>query len=173
MCWGIEKWGSVSFIYNIFSVLLNVITFWNVYLLLLLSHFSHVRLCVTLDSSPPDSPIPEILQARILEWVAISFSNAWKWKVKVKSLSRVRLLVTPWTAAHQVPPSMGFSRQEYWSGFLCHLQILKPRKNKSQTTFQFSYINSAYTCNSTLWIFWKNRGEYLWHCIQHNLLCRM
>ena len=51
-----------------------------------------------------------------LEWVAISFSNAWKWKVKVKSLSHVRLLVTPWTAAHQAPPSMGFSRQEFWSG---------------------------------------------------------
>ena len=69
-----------------------------------------------IDSSPPGSPIPGILQARTLEWVAISFSNAWKWEVKVKSLSRVRLLVTPWTAAYQAPPSMGFSRQEYWSG---------------------------------------------------------
>ena len=68
------------------------------------------------DSSPPGSPIAGILQARTLEWVAISFSNAWKWKVKVKLLSRVRLLVTPWTAAQQAPPSMGFSRQEYWSG---------------------------------------------------------
>ena len=65
---------------------------------------------------PPGSPIPGILQARTLEWVAISFSNAGKWKVKVKSLSRVRLFTTPWTAAHQAPPSMGFSRQEYWSG---------------------------------------------------------
>ena len=61
-------------------------------------------------------PVPGILQARTLEWVAISFSNAWKWKVKVKSLSHVWLLVTPWTAAFQAPPSMGFSRQEYWSG---------------------------------------------------------
>ena len=61
------------------------------------------------------SPVPGILQARTLEWVAISFSNAWKWKVKVKSLSRVRLFASPWTAAHQAPPSMGFSRQEYWS----------------------------------------------------------
>ena len=69
-----------------------------------------------LDGSPPGSPVPGILQARTLEWVAISFSNAWKWKVKVKSLSRVRLLATPWTAAYQVPPSMGFSRKEYWSG---------------------------------------------------------
>ena len=73
-------------------------------------------LCNPIDGSPPDFPIPGILQARTLEWVAISFSNAWKWKVKVKSLSRVRLLATQWTAAHQAPLSMGFSRQEYWSG---------------------------------------------------------
>ena len=65
---------------------------------------------------PTRFPVPGILQARILEWVAISFSKAWKWKVKVKSLSRVWLLVTPWTAAYQDPPSMGFSSQEYWSG---------------------------------------------------------
>ena len=65
-------------------------------------------LCSPIDGSPPGSPVPEILQARTLEWVAISFSNAWKWKVKVKSLSHVRLLATPWTAAHQDPPSMGF-----------------------------------------------------------------
>ena len=79
-----------------------------------------LQLCPTLcdptDGSPPGSPVPGILQARTLEWVAISFSNAWKWKVKVKSLSHVRLLATPWTAAYQAPPSMGFSRQEYWSG---------------------------------------------------------
>ena len=67
---------------------------------------------------PPGSPVPGILQARTLEWVAISFSNAWKWNVKVKSLSRVRPLATPWTVAHQAPPPMGFSRQEHWSG-LC------------------------------------------------------
>ena len=73
-------------------------------------------LCNPIDGSPPGSPTPGILQARTLEWVAISFSNAWKWKVKGKSLSRVRLFTTPWTAAHQAPPSMGFSRQEYWSG---------------------------------------------------------
>ena len=73
-------------------------------------------LCDPIDSCPPGSPVPGILQARTLEWVAISFSNAWKWKVKVKSLSRAQLLVTPWTAAYQAPPSMGFSRQEYWSG---------------------------------------------------------
>ena len=73
-------------------------------------------LCVPIDGSPPGSPVPGILLARTLEWVAISFSNAWKRKVKVKSLSRVRLLATPWTAAHQAPLSMGFSRQKYWSG---------------------------------------------------------
>ena len=68
------------------------------------------------DCSPPGSSIHGTFRARVLEWGAISFSNAWKWKVKVKSLSRVRLLVTPWTAAHQAPPSMGLSAQEYWSG---------------------------------------------------------
>ena len=73
-------------------------------------------LCNPIDGSPPGSLVPGILQAKTLEWVAISFSTAWKWKVKGKSLSRVRLLVTPWTAAYQAPLSMGFSRQEYWSG---------------------------------------------------------
>ena len=73
-------------------------------------------LCNPRDGSPPGSPVPGILQARTLEWVAISFSNAWKWKVKVKWLSHVRLLATPWIAAYQAPPSMGFSRQECWSG---------------------------------------------------------
>ena len=77
---------------------------------------SCLTLCDPIDRSPPGSPVPGILQARTLEWVAISFSNAWKWKVKVKSLSCVQLLATPWTAAHQAPPSIGFSRQEYWSG---------------------------------------------------------
>ena len=80
------------------------------------SHQSCPTLCDPIDGSPPGSPVPGILQARTLEWGAISFSNAWKWKVKMKSHSRVRLLVTPWTAAYQAPPSMGFSRQEYWSG---------------------------------------------------------
>ena len=70
-------------------------------------------LCDPRDGGPPGSPVPGIHQARTLKWVAISFSNAWKWKVKEKSLSRVRLLATPWTAAHQAPPSMGFARQEY------------------------------------------------------------
>ena len=86
----------------------------------MLCYAKSLQLCLTLcdpiDSSPPGFPVPGILQARTLEWVAISFSNAWKWKEKVKSLSRVWLLATPRTAAYQAPPSMGFSRQEYWSG---------------------------------------------------------
>ena len=87
-------------------------------------------LCDPIDGSPPGSPIPGILQARMLEWVAISFSNAWKWKVKVKSLSCVRLLATPWTAAYQAPPSMGFSRQGYWNG----LPLPSPRFFKQRKT---------------------------------------
>ena len=73
-------------------------------------------LCDPIDGSPPGSPDSGILQARILDWVAISFSNAWKWKVRGKLLSRIRLLATPWTAAYQAPSFIGFSRQEYWSG---------------------------------------------------------
>ena len=91
-------------------------------LLLLLSHLSRVRLCTT-PQMEDGSAIPGILQARTLEWVAISFSNAWKWKVKVKSPSRVWLLLTPWTAAHQAALSMGFSRREYWSGVPSGIQI--------------------------------------------------
>ena len=87
---------------------------------MILCYAKSLQLCPTLcdpiDGSLPGSPVPGILQARTLEWVAISFSNAWKWKVKVKLSSRVQLLATPWTAAYQAPPSMGFSRLEYWSG---------------------------------------------------------
>ena len=111
-------------------------------------------LCDPIHSSPWGSPVPGILQARTLEWVSISFSSAWKWKVKVKLLSRVQLLVTSWTAAHQAPPSMGFSRQECWSGVpLPSLYLLKQliynvvlisgvQQNNSVTHFssvQFSY----------------------------------
>ena len=85
-------------------------------LLLLLSCFSRSDSVRPHRRQPTRLRVPGILQARTLEWLAISFSNAWKWKVKVKSLSCVPLLATPWTAAHQAPPSMGFSRQEYWSG---------------------------------------------------------
>ena len=88
-----------------------------------------------IDSSPPGTAIPGILQARTLEWVAISFSNAWKWKVRVKSLSHVWLLATPWAAAYQAPPSMGFSRQEYWSGV--------PSPSPSYMLLVFKYLNTA------------------------------
>ena len=86
-----------------------------------------LTLCDPIDGSPTGSSVPAIHQTRTLEWVAISFCNAWKWKVKVKSLSRVRLLATPWTAAHQAPPSMGVSRQEYWSG--CHCLLRQVTEN--------------------------------------------
>ena len=90
-------------------------------------------LCDPIDGGPPGFPVPGILQERTLKWVAISFSNAWKWKVKVKSLSRVWLLATPWTAAYQAPPSMGFSRQEYWSGVplpSLFLNLLTPKQQE-------------------------------------------
>ena len=99
---------------------------------------SHPTLCDPIDGSPPGSPVPGILQARTLEWIAISFSNAWKWKVKVKSLSHVRPSAIPWTAAHMVPLSVGFSRQEYRSGVpllsLISLskQIQKIEENKGE-----------------------------------------
>ena len=103
---------------------------------------SYPTLCDPIDGSPPGSPVPGILQARTLEWAAISFSSAWKWKVKVKSLSRVRLVATPWTAAHQAPSSMGFSRQECWSGvplpspdFLLISDIQDPPQNGSYFIF--------------------------------------
>ena len=104
-------------------------------------------LCNPIDGSPPGSPVPGILQARTLEWAAISFSNAWKWKVKVKSLSCVRLLATPWTAAYQAPLSTGFSRQEYWSGVpspspqdMWHLfSILLLRRNLDWMSHKSSY----------------------------------
>ena len=87
------------------------------------------------DGSPSGSPVPGLLRARTLEQVAISISNAWKWKVKVKSLSRVQLLVTPWTAAYQAPPSMGFSRQEYWSGVPLPSLNLSLRSSNTEMNF--------------------------------------
>ena len=77
---------------------------------------SHLTLWDPIDGSPPGSTIPRILQARTLEWIAISFSNVWKWKVNMKPLSNVLLFTIPWTAAYQAPPPMRFSRQEYWNG---------------------------------------------------------
>ena len=99
-------------------------------LLLLLSRFSCVQLCVTPQMTAHQAPPSLGFSRQEHEWVAISFSNAWKWKVKVKMLSRIQLLATPWSAAYQAPPSMGFSRQEYWSGVpspspTCTLQCIK------------------------------------------------
>ena len=93
---------------------------------------SYPTLCNPIDGNSPGSPVHTILQAGILEWVAISFSNAWKWKVKVKSPSCVWLFATPWTAADQAPPSMGFSRQEYWNGV--------PLPSPKTVTTQFQYL---------------------------------
>ena len=105
-------------------------------------------LCDPIDSSPPDFTVLEVLQAITLEWVAISFSNAWKWDVKVKSVSHVRLLATPWTAAYKAPLPMGFSRQEYWSGFHCLLQnMLKfiPKKCLKENVCKFTETWNTFT----------------------------
>ena len=99
-------------------------------------------LCDHRDGSLPGSPVPGILQARTLEWVAISFSNAWKWKVKVKSLSRVQLLATSWTAAYQAPLSMGFSMQESWSG----LPLLSPQREAYLTPKLTAPLPSPIQC---------------------------
>ena len=118
-------------------------------------------LCDPIDGSPPGSPVPGILKVRTLEWAAISFSNAWKWKAKVKSLSCVRPLATPRTAAYQAPPSMGFSRQEYWSGVL-------PQANLTILTTAFfptsshkaPFISLCFnTCNNHLLFFVKPWGS--------------
>ena len=95
-------------------------------------------LCDPVDGSPPGSSVPESLQARTLEWVAISFSNAWKWKVKVKSLSRVRLLATPWIAAHQALRPWDFSRQEYWTG----VPLPSPTSGSRKAHFEVDYTKS-------------------------------
>ena len=88
-------------------------------------------LCDPIDGRPPGSPIPGILQARTLEWVAISFSNAWKRKVKVKSLSCVWLFATPWTATYQVPPSMDFPGKSTGVGCHCLFHIIYYRNTNS------------------------------------------
>ena len=111
-------------------------------------------LCDPIDGSPSGCPVPGILQARTLEWVAISFSSAWKWKVKVKSLSHVWLLATPWTAAYQAPLSLGFSRQEYWSG------VPLPSPDERLTEANVAGARWARGCG---WDGWghKRRVEYM------------
>ena len=112
---------------------------------------SYPTLYDPIDGSPPGSPISGILQARILEWVVISFSNAWMWKVKVKSLGRVRLLATSWTAAYQFPPSMGFSRQEYWSGVPLPSPCCSPwcGKESETTEWQLNWM-WCFLCRAVL-----------------------
>ena len=130
-------------------------------------------LCDPIDSSPPGSAVPGILQARTLEWVAISFSNAWKWKVKEKSLSRVQLSATPWTAAYQAPPSMGFSRQEYWSGVplpspSTNLDIPKRMKTcATQNLYTNVHSIAVCLCNP------KNRKEILKYVVSYCNVCKM
>ena len=133
---------------------------------------SCLTLCYPIDGSPSGSPVPGILQARTLEGVAISFSNLWKWKVKVKSLSRVWLLATLWTAAYQVPPSMGFSGQEYWSGVplpspKCLLEIYISDTYLNEATFFLTVFlySSVYVLNIV--IFFQGRF-FLEHCSQWN-----
>ena len=124
---------------------------------------------------PTKLPVPGILQARTLEWVAISFSNAWKWKVKVKSLSSAQLLATPWTAAYQAPPSMGFPRQEYWSAVplpspllslpICYfLKYIKYDK----TVYIYIYISLSLDLSLlfTTWNYISQRN----FCLNYNLL---
>ena len=121
---------------------------------------SCLTLCDPMDGSPTGSPVPGILQARTLEWVAISFSNAWKWKVKVKSLSHIQLFSTPWTAAYHAPLSMGFSRQEYWSG----VPLPSPLRTLvvefwAQTNPIWKHLNlitsseTMFSNNDTFWVF--------------------
>ena len=129
-------------------------------------------LCNPIDSSPPGSQptVPGILQARILEWVAIAFSNAWKWKVKVKSFSRAQPLATPWTAAHQAPPSTGFSRQEYWSG----LPLPSPPRPvgdcQVKTPACWDFFGSPVTkipCSQCRWQQgWGGWGSWVWSLVR-------
>ena len=133
--------------------ILRNLNFFQWWLLLLLSHFSCVRLCDPIDGSPLGSSVPGILQARILWWVAISFSNAWKWKLKVKLLSRARLLATPWTGAYQAPLSMGFSRQEYWSGVPLPTPCNGWREGKNKQTNSTKCIPTWIYMFKNMW--WK------------------
>ena len=131
-----------------FHIFINSDFVINRYTLLLLSCFSRVQtLCDPIDGSSPGPPVPGFLHERTLEWVSISFSNARKWKVKVKLPSRFQLLVTPWTAAYQAPLSMGFSRQEYWSGVPLPsprytLLYIKQRNNKYLLYSTGNYIQN-------------------------------
>ena len=126
---------------------------------------SCLTLCDPIDGSPPGSTVPGTLQARTLEWVAISFSNAGKWKVKVKLLSHVRLFSTPWTAAHQAPPSMGFSRQEYWSGVPLPslVYMLKPRYFLFLECYKVVSLLNVYY--GIFWVFNIKIARFICYCM--------
>ena len=139
-------------------------------------------LCDPTDRSPPGSPVSGILQARTLEWAAISFSNTWKWKVKVKSLSCVWLSATPWTAAHQAHPSMEFSRQEYWSGVPMpfrraqiqnwwHQMLARVWNNRNSCLLTAGMQNGTATLEESLAISYNSKHALL-HTIQqsHSLI---
>ena len=133
-------------------------------------------LCDPIDSSPPGSAVPGILQARTVEWVAISFSNAWKGKGNVKSFSRVRPSATPWSEAYQAPPSMGFSRQEYWSGaplpspshvasgnekWSRHSHWLPLWKNCLETSCKIRYTPTIWPSNKTTDVYPSEMKTYI------------
>ena len=120
---------------------------------------SCLALCDPIDGSLIGSSVPGILQARILEWVTISFSNPWKWKVKVKSLSHAQLLGTPWTAAYQASPSMGFSRQEYWSGV--PLPSPFPEHISTLILFPLNFFGCCFTC---IFIIYFLEKVDVWFC---------
>ena len=122
---------------------------------------SCLTLCDPIDVSPWGSPVPGIIQARTLEWVTISFSDAGKWKVRVKSLSRVWLLATPWTAAHQAPSSMGFSRQEYWSGLPLPSPIYHLPYLFICFSYIFIYLSSVLSINYLIYLY----NIYLYLCM--------
>ena len=128
--------------------------FCNKLLLLLLSRFSHVRLCATPETAARQAPRPWDSPGKNTGVVAISFSTAWKWKVKVKSLSRVRLLVTPWTAAYQASLSMGFSRQEYWVGWHCNKRQLCKLSLLGEAGWCVHVTSLYYSCD----FFWVNNS---------------